>query len=95
MAEFDKKGGGFDMAVWVCNELEVNGYDDWFLPSRDELNHMYGNLHRKSLGGFLAQWYWSSTQYNSNYMWAENFASGAQDNKACGNTYHVRAIRQF
>ncbi|MDR1898805.1 MAG: hypothetical protein LBQ55_02235 [Treponema sp.] len=45
------RGGGFDWAAEVCDALVVNGYDDWYLPSRDELHQMYGNLVRRGLGG--------------------------------------------
>ena len=35
-----QRGGGFGWAARACDELDVNGFDDWFLPSRDELNMM-------------------------------------------------------
>jgi hypothetical protein len=44
--------GEWDMAAQVCDELVVNDFDDWFLPSFNELSLMYGNLHRKGLGAF-------------------------------------------
>jgi hypothetical protein len=88
MAQANRRGGGFGWAAQACDALEVNGFDDWFLPSRDELHYMYGNLHMRNLGGFSADWYWSSTfiyrpiavlsgsqQYR---WWAENFSNGEQ-----------------
>jgi hypothetical protein len=101
------RGGGFDWAVEVCNSLVVNGYNDWFLPSRDELHQMYGNLVRKGLGGFKGDWYWSSTANGKEgrYAWRENFTDGAQDSHVAyyesdsqghrGRKWRVRAIRQF
>jgi hypothetical protein len=102
------KGGGFDWAAEVCDALTVNGYDDWFLPSQDELNMMYGNLARKGLGDFKAEWYWSSTPYNFSGAWihtcarVENFKDGSPSGNDDGaarydrnRKYWVRAIRQF
>jgi hypothetical protein len=99
-----ERGGGFDWAAEICDSLTVNGYDDWFLPSRDELHQMYGNLQRRGLGGFQSAQYWSSTPYPPRNWgsgvktgaWYENFSNGEQnaiwnDNK----DLRVRAIRQF
>ena len=98
------RGGGFDWAAEVCDSLAVNGYSDWFLPSRDELHQMYGNLHRRGLGGFKAENYWSSTAGSDNGegAWIQNFTDGSQNGdlhwreptvRAYRN--RVRAIRQF
>jgi TolB-like protein len=61
MEEARNKGGGFNWAAKLCDDYELNGFNDWFLPSRDELNHMYGNLHLREKGNFRAEKYWSST----------------------------------
>ena len=53
-------GGGFGWAVQYCVTLEYNGFNDWFLPSWDELNFMYGNLYLREMGDFKPQVYWSS-----------------------------------
>jgi TolB-like protein len=98
-------GGGFNTAVWYCDQLEVNGYDDWFLPSWDELNYMYGNLYMRELGNFKPQIYWSSN--GSSYpsggvgtVYTINFNTGRstdvyRDIKGWSERYLVRAARRF
>jgi TolB-like protein len=53
--------GGFNWAVRACDNYELNGFNDWFLPSRDELNFIYGNLYLQGLGNYRQEQYWSST----------------------------------
>jgi TolB-like protein len=98
MVEAANKGGGFGWAAQACNTFTLNGFNDWFLPSRDELNFMYGNLHREGKGDFRNEWYWSSTSDGGGsgyYFYAENFADGRQDNQSgTYNEYRVRPVRQ-
>ncbi|MFT6846713.1 MAG: hypothetical protein ACJAYL_000516, partial [Cryomorphaceae bacterium] len=56
--------------------LTLNGYSDWFLPSVNELNQLY--INRVAIGGFSADLYWSSTEYNGVYAWTQSFANGIQ-----------------
>jgi uncharacterized repeat protein (TIGR02543 family) len=84
-------------AASLCADLVLGGYDDWFLPSKDELNLMYTNLKVAGLGGFASAWYWSSSEYDGNYdAWVQNFSSGGgQDSYAKGYGRYVRAVRAF
>jgi len=98
MEVFNNKGGGFDTAARVCYDLVVNGFDDWFLPSFDELNWMYGNLHKKGIGGFKNErygYYWSSTQEMFNTAFVIDFSDGRQTKSDVIYAEYVRAIRQF
>jgi hypothetical protein len=38
MREANNRGGGFGWTAWKCDALVINGFDDSFLPARDELN---------------------------------------------------------
>ena len=82
-------------AAKYCDELVLNGYSDWFMPSKDELNILYEN--RLAIGDFdLSSTYWSSSEYNSNYAWYQDFSTGSQyyfPNKY--SSRKVRAIRNF
>ena len=76
----------------------INGgvtYDDWFLPSKDELNQMYANLHSQGVGGFTSDDYWSSSEKNKIKAWKQDFNNGNQNNNGKNNTCRVRAVRAF
>jgi hypothetical protein len=97
-----KKNGIFVTAAQFCGDLEYGGYDDWFLPSRDELNLMYENLKAKGLGDFTSDLYWSSSDVlHSSYAWAQRFSNGVQLEEnyngpnANSLANKVRACRQF
>jgi hypothetical protein len=80
----------------VSYNLEVNGYTDWFLPSRDELKAMHSNLHSNGKGGFETVKYWSSTEGSINSARAVNFLDGTHNEEDVkGENFRVRAIRAF
>ena len=88
-----KQGAG-SYAASVCANLVLGGYDDWFLPSRDELNLMYTNLKVAGRGSFASAWYWSSSEYNGNFAWIQYFSDGYQNYYNFKNyDTHVRAVR--
>lgn len=64
----------FDYVLFV-NDEEV--YDDWFLPSREELNLVYKNLSGGKLN-FSDIAYWSSSEDGSVDAWAKDMNSGKQ-----------------
>ena len=37
------------IAARICSDLDLNGFDDWYLPSRDELRKLNDNKDRKSV----------------------------------------------
>ena len=82
----------------ICSDLVTNGYNDWFLPSKDELNLLYTNLHHYNLGSFAQDVYWSSTEESANEAWVQDFSTGGHQgsaSKACAVPHPVRAIRTF
>ena len=83
-----------EIAAKVCAELVLADYDDWFLPSKDELNLLYLNKDVIiSLGDYF---YWSSTGYGGFNGWGQDFFSGYQYGNFDEYGYgHVRAIRAF
>jgi curli biogenesis system outer membrane secretion channel CsgG len=89
-----------DGAALLCSVLDINGYTDWFLPSMGELDLMYKNLKERGLGGFGNGYYWSSTQFDSNFVWVQRFGDGEQfhrlsDFGSKDAARSIRACRQF
>jgi len=87
--------GQSNRAAQICAAMEINGFADWFLPSKDELNLMYVNLQRNNLGGFTSNWYWSSSQSNAYNAWLQHFGGGSQGTNDEYDTNSVRAVRAF
>jgi len=85
-------------AAKLCDDLTVGVYNDWFLPSKDELDLMYTNLHNIAIpvGGFADTNYWSSSEGSANNAWKQNFSNGTQyNNNKSTNNKRVRAVRVF
>ena len=90
-------------AADLCANLS-NGYDDWFLPSKDELDQMHQqidaiNATALANGGaaFVSTFYWSSSEVSNDDAWVQVF-----DNNGIpiplpkgSNTIRVRAVRAF
>jgi hypothetical protein len=65
----------------------------WFLPSLSELNALYAQ--KDVVGGFARGSYWSSSQYDANVAWLQNFDSGTQTVASKFSTLLVRPVRAF
>jgi len=86
-----------DRAAYLCDALTLDGYSDWFLPSKDELNLMYTNLHNivTPVGGFADRYYWSSSEDSAGIAWYQYFGNGSQYDDDEGSSGRVRAVRAF
>ena len=92
--------GAGNYAAQLCNDLTVGGYNDWFLPSKDELDLIYKNLYLADVGGFAVySLFWSSSEdFDTIFAWAQSFgigSHGSQDRWAKSFSLRVRAIRAF
>ncbi|MBK6346529.1 MAG: DUF1566 domain-containing protein [Bacteroidales bacterium] len=81
------------IAARICGDLVLNGYSDWYLPSKDELNMLY--INRIAIGGFAGTYYWSSTEYDNDTAWIQFFGNGFQVNGGKNFTAYVCAVRAF
>ena len=82
-------------AKTACDELILNGYSDWHLPSKEELNSVFVNLKQVGVGGYADNKYWSSTESYNDSAWIQYFNNGGQGYGNKGNRYNVRAVRAF
>lgn len=91
-----------------CRGLQIGGFDDWYLPSRDELMLIWMALgpNRKttpesfkagSAEAFETTWYWSSTEHAqySDAAWIVGVDGGGQSYGFKHSLYGVRAVRRL
>ena len=88
----NKLGSG-NYAARICYDLVLGGHDDWFLPSKDELNELHKQ--RDIVGSFASKYYWSSSEDSANYAWSQYIANGGQATSKKSLDLHVRAVRAF
>jgi len=67
------------IAEW-CDEYDLtyNGvlYDDWFSPSKDELDLFYKNIYLQNIGEYIEGWYGSSSEVDADEYWILSFRTG-------------------
>ena len=80
-------------AAYFATSCSAGGKSDWFLGSLGEMKLMYDNL--LGVGGFVENLYWSSTEYDTNSAWLQDFGNGTLYGLAKPNTYYVRPVRAF
>lgn len=93
-------------AARYAQELVCRQADDWFLPSKEEIDLVFNNLKSRDnpIGDFDKGYYWTSSEYDNQNTWTEYFSDGQQfdrvktlsANKAPPQRpFRVRAIRAF
>lgn len=89
--------GKYAAVACVDYSITIDGvvYDDWFLPSKDELNLIYKNLKRQSKGSLADSAYWSSSESSGSYAWLQYFDDGYQSSVYRYIDFYVRPIRAF
>jgi hypothetical protein len=72
------RGGNYPARY--ASTLVFGGFDDWYLPSKEELRLVYRNLGAvvPRLGNFGKSFYWTSSEYDLNNAWTVNFKDGQE-----------------
>lgn len=97
-APFDQARGAkinYEEATEVCDFLEIDGFDDWKLPSRGQLVLMYKNLKQNDYGNFTPDSYWSGSKNGYHNVWGFSFSSGSKYDFDKTGLHYVRAVRVF
>jgi serine/threonine protein kinase len=83
----------WDQAMQNCAGLNLHEYQDWRLPTKEELAFLRTN--KEIVGGFENHGYWSSTEYDNGTAWFQGFKYGVQDTSFKASPTCVRAVRAF
>ncbi|MFZ9059091.1 MAG: DUF1566 domain-containing protein [Ilumatobacteraceae bacterium] len=102
--------GATTNAAKYADDLVCGGKDDWFLPSKNELDIAFNRLAQNRVagndtpvGGFNKGYYWTSSIYNYTTAWTQYFMDGQQfdrvqtfdGNKNPPTPFRVRPVRAF
>ncbi|MCP9290840.1 DUF1566 domain-containing protein [Gracilimonas sediminicola] len=94
-AECDDSKNG-KPAYKLALELELNGFDDWYLPSIRELRKLYQFKNGGLVGGLDNETYWSSNEHAVDSLRAVIMISwGDEDTDSKTDEHRVRPIRRY
>lgn len=78
-----KNNNSTDTLWYYVNQHRTKTGKSWFVPSEDELDILYEN--KTTIGNFTINlsgynYYWSSSESASNFVWCQGFSDGSQNN---------------
>ena len=80
-------------AAAYADAYEQNRYDDWYLPSKDEIFELYEQHYL--VDASVQANYWTSSGYDFNTVWNQSFVEGPQHRRLKFDQVTVRPIRAF
>lgn len=78
----------------ICRNLSLNGYNDWYLPAKNQMSLIYQNIFSKGLVSILGS-YWSSSAYSSNWAYIMRSDGTWGTGSKQGGYLNIVAIRNF
>lgn len=86
---------GYNTAAGRCLLLDTMTYDDWFLPSLEEMRGVSTNLGKLGQANLTPGYYWTSSQFSSTVAYLMMNANRSPAFFSKGTIFAVRPIRAF
>lgn len=86
---------GENTAAGRCLAMDTLGFDDWYLPTLEEMRGVSINLGKIGQGNLTPGYYWCSSQASSTDAYLILNANRATGQASKGVPYRVRPIRSF
>jgi len=86
---------GYNTAAGKCLLLDTLGFDDWWLPSLEEMRGVSEVFGRIGQGNLTPHYYWTSSQINTTNAYLILNANRSPASLSKGVGYSVRPIRSF
>jgi len=93
--------GTGNYATILCNNLTLNGYSDWYLPSMEEMEKIWNNRALLGAAGFNIgefSFYLTSSEFpndRENWVYVYDFTGGPVGIVPKAATHRARAVRSF
>jgi len=90
------------IAASICNDLDFGGYDDWYLPARDQLGEICSYQAVIYTGDYSSSWigldfcsysYWTSTEWGANDAYYMEPGGWSLEQSSKSEIYRVRCVR--
>lgn len=83
--------GDGSYAAKLCDDLTAFGHDDWYLPSRAELDALFKQNYL--IADYSLEGYWTSTETAHNMAWEIDFTAGKPDKTTKNQNRRCRCVR--